>query len=216
MAQITTGIRKLLSYPAVYELLQTCLGGKNCRQQYIAEYIRPKAHDTILDIGCGPADILSYLPNTIQYVGLDLSNQYIEHAKKKFAGRGQFICLDANQYIINKQEKFDIILANGLLHHLDNHEVINLFNIAATGLKKSGRMITLDCCYIANQPKIAKFIISQDRGRNVRSPEGYKALAQQVFSQVKTSIRTNLLRVPYTHTIMECTNAQPAVSLPPT
>ncbi|RKZ63742.1 MAG: class I SAM-dependent methyltransferase, partial [Candidatus Parabeggiatoa sp. nov. 3] len=46
--------------------------------------------------------------------------------------------------------------------------------------------------------------ISKDRGQNVRTQEGYLELASQVFSNITTDIRHDLLRIPYTHFILEC------------
>lgn len=204
MAQITTGIRSLLSLPAAYNFLQYLAGSKKALPKYVTEYILPKANDKILDIGCGTANILNYFPSSIHYYGFDLDKSYINYAKRKFGSRGTFICNDVNNNLIKTLPKFDIILATGLLHHLNDPEALKLFSMAAEGLKDTGRMITLDCCYVSNQSKLAAFIIKNDRGRNIRSPEAYQALALKHFSQVKVNIRHDMLNIPYTHTVMKC------------
>lgn len=201
--QITTGIRSILSLPLIYNLFQLCLGAKKGREEYVQKYIRPLPHDKILDIGCGTADTLDFLPATVDYFGFDLENKYIEHAKKKFGQRGKFICNDVNN-VLPELSQFDIILVTGVLHHLSDNEAIKLFKMASASLKHTGRMITIDGCYIKNQSRFAKFFISKDRGQNIRSPEGYQALAKHYFQELKTDVRHNLLRIPYTHFIMEC------------
>ena len=91
-----------------------------------------------------------------------------------------------------------------MLHHLDDSDALALFELAHTALKEGGRFVTYDGCYIEGQSKIAKFIISQDRGRFVRTKDEYCNLASQIFSNVKQELREDLLRIPYTHLIMEC------------
>jgi hypothetical protein len=49
-----------------------------------------------------------------------------------------------------------------------------------------------------------RWLLSRDRGRYVRSPESYQRLAAAVFPHVQTTIREDLLRIPYTHFIMSC------------
>lgn len=203
MAQITTGIRRILSHPFVYSALQTMVGANKARARYVKDYIRPFEQAKMLDIGCGTADILNFLPASVDYFGFDLNASYIEHAKTKFGSRGKFVCNDVNNQLQDLPQ-FDIILTTGLLHHLNDHEVNKLFTMAASVLKESGRLITFDCCYLKNQSRFAKFMISKDRGQNVRFPEEYEALTKQTFNTVKLAIRHDLLTIPYTHVIMEC------------
>lgn len=204
MSQITTGIKSILSNPLVYNFLQWSVGGKSARQQHINEYIRPEASMTILDIGCGPAEILNFLPEAINYYGFDLNPDYIEHAKQKFGSKGTFICNDVNKNIAKDLPKFDLVLATAILHHLNDEEAIQLFKTAASVMKENGRLVTFDCCYTDDQSGLAKFIIKQDRGQNTRTLDEYQELAKKVFPDVKATIRHDLLRIPYTHIIMEC------------
>jgi hypothetical protein len=57
---------------------------------------------------------------------------------------------------------------------------------------------------------MARFLISKDRGQNIRSPEGYQSLARPFFKEQITEIKNDLLRIPYTHFIMEC--SKPIIS----
>ncbi len=102
--------------------------------------------------------------------------------------------------------KFDIVIAQGLLHHLDDDEVMRLLRTAKALLIPGGRLITIDGCYVTGQSKIARFMLSMDRGQNVRTTEAYKALTTGIFQEVHSTIRHDMLQLPYTHIIMECTN----------
>lgn len=155
----------------------------------------------MLDIGCGTASILQFLPD-IKYTGFDMSRQYIDYAKKKYGDRGVFFCRKIGTEIINEfSTSFDIVLAKGILHHLNDEEAIALFEVAKSVLKPGGRLITFDGCYREGQSRIARFILSQDRGRFVRTKEEHERLAKRVFSQVQLDIYDDLARIPYTHII---------------
>jgi len=205
VSQITKGIRSALSAPAIYRLFGQLIGGSSGRNILVTEYIRSKCGDRILDIGCGPGDIVPHLPGPIEYLGLDTSQEYIEYAKSHFGDRATFICQHVSDKTFKQDSYFDVALAIGILHHLDDFDALNLFHLAKTALKPGGRLITFDGVYTENQSFCARYIISSDRGQNVRTKDGYLALATQVFSQIKVSIRHDLLRIPYTHIILECT-----------
>ena len=92
MAQVTSGVRAILSHPAVYEAFQRIMGAKRGREWVVRDFIRPFPGMRILDLGCGPAEILSSLPTDVTYTGYDMSPEYIAAAKAKFGDRGTFHC----------------------------------------------------------------------------------------------------------------------------
>lgn len=202
MAQLTTGIRAILSHPRIYDFFQNLAGAKKFREIYVAEYIVPTGAERILDIGCGTADILQFLPAPVEYIGFDASAHYIDDARVRFGGRGQFFCQYVNEMTVDALGQFDIVMANGLIHHLDDNEVSSLCRIGARALRPGGRMITHDPCYSKQQSKLARYIISRDRGQNVRTGEQYAELLRPFFSEVQVSVRHDMANIPYTHVIM--------------
>ena len=194
-------IRTILAASSSYNLFFKLIAG-SIRSWFVEQYIQPKDGDRILDIGCGTADILSYLPN-VEYVGLDISQRYINSAKNRFSNRGIFLCKTFSTGIVDEFKTFDIILALGLLHHLDRNEFIQLFEFSRSSLTQGGRVITFDGCYVENQSNIARLLLKIDRGRYVRTKEEYLNLAYKYFNDIKVSIHHDLLRIPYTHIIME-------------
>jgi len=205
MAQITSGLRSILSLPILYNLLQNLLGGKKSRQEFINKYMQVNPNNRLLDIGCGTAEILDCLPDNLTYVGFDASNDYIKMAKEKYQDRNaQFFAKLVTDSNLGDFEPFDIVIATGILHHLEDDEVIHLFSLAKKFLKPDGRIITIDPCYLENQRTLARFIISRDRGQNVRTSNQYQELAENIFPNVRLSVRNDLLRIPYDHAILEC------------
>ncbi|MGD9107080.1 MAG: class I SAM-dependent methyltransferase, partial [Desulfobacterales bacterium] len=110
-------IRSLLAFPVTYRLFSRIVGGF-ARQVYVKKYIRPIHGDKILDIGCGPGDILELLPQ-VEYLGIDMNRRYIKSAIKRFGNRGTFICKKLSGKLSNELSSFDLILATGILHHLN-------------------------------------------------------------------------------------------------
>jgi len=203
MAQVVTGFRSLLSVAAVYDLFQAIVGTRWGRQEFVRCYVRPQPGQKVLDIGCGTADILEYLPG-VTYCGFDASPQYVKAATQRFGERANIVCATVTEKTLEGLPKFDLVLANGVLHHLDDSESVKLFHLARAALKPGGRLITIDGCYVKGQSAIAHFLITRDRGQNVRDEQGYRALAERVFQSVRSHIRHDLSRIPYTHVILEC------------
>lgn len=195
----------ILEQPAVYKLFSTLVGAQNSQAVFVNQYVRPASGSHILDIGCGPGNILEHLPQ-VEYFGFDFNSSYIESATSRYGHRGQFFCqrVSEAQVFLEHPESFDIVLAIGILHHLDDTEAASLFEIAKRALKTNGRLITFDGCYVNGQSYATKYLLSRDRGQFVRDENGYVALAKSCFDEVCVSVRHDLLNIPYTHIIMEC------------
>jgi hypothetical protein len=71
-------------------------------------------------------------------------------------------------------------------------------------MKPGARLVTLDGVWTDDQSHIVKYLLARDRGRFVRSAAGYRELAAKVFSKIESSIRHDLLRIPYTMLILTC------------
>lgn len=197
--------RNFLERACIYNLVQWLLGEDNVKNRYVSEFLRPEPNAIVLDIGCGPGTMIKYLPHSVKYYGFDHNRNYIEHAKECFPGRGVFLCKDVNdEELLRDLPAVDLIIAMGILHHLDDGECIKLFNFASKIMKKNARMITFDGCYVENQSKIATYLLKKDRGKYVRTLFEYERLAASCFPKVKSTVSHDLLRVPYTHLIMEC------------
>jgi len=106
---------------------------------------------------------------------------------------------------VREPASFDIVIAKGLVHHLDDVEARKLFAVGCEALKPGGRLVTFDGCFVPGQSRIARCLLSLDRGKYVRTEPEYLALARESFDTVISHVRHNLTRIPYTLQIMECT-----------
>ena len=84
-------MRRILSIAWVYQFYQWLVGAHKYVRLFADEYIKYKDGQKILDIGCGPADIIKYLAANVDYTGIDLSPQYINKfcrfCRKKYLHR---------------------------------------------------------------------------------------------------------------------------------
>lgn len=201
---IIENIRPILDRPFFYELFHSIVGAHERSKLLIREFIRPHEGDRILDIGCGPGSMLPYLPET-RYVGVDMNESYIDVARRRYGHRGNFICDRVSAQSSKALGEFDVVLALGLVHHLEDDEARDLFKMAYVLLRPGGRLVTMDGCYAQDQSAAARFLLSRDRGRFVRTPSEYMDLAREKFSDIDPVIRHDALRIPYTTLFMVCT-----------
>ncbi len=199
---ILPALRSVLTFPFAYNLWWKTVGGPAWAQVLASEYIQPKIGSRILEMGCGPGTLAGYFQQS-EYVGCDISSKYIEIARKRFP-RAQFVCERVSKFSLDQQQSFDTVLAIGIVHHLDDREASQLFQIAQAALKPAGKLITFDGVWTQNQSAAARWFLARDRGKFVRNEMEYVRLASQIFGDVKPTIREDLLRIPYTHLILEC------------
>jgi SAM-dependent methyltransferase len=204
----TGGLRRVLSLPSVYNLFQKLVGAERCREILATDYLQTRGRLRILDLGCGTAEILGHLPLTVDYTGYDISEKYIRTARKRFGARGSFHAKSFTRSELQPSSSFDLAIGIGLLHHLDDGEAAELLSLVQDILNPGGRFVSLDPCFSENQSALARFIIKCDRGRHVRTAPEYRALTTAHFKAVKFQVRDDLLRIPYTHMVMICTNAE--------
>jgi len=203
MAQTTSGIRAVLSVPLVYETFQRVVGSPRVRRELVDNYVRPRPGLRVLDIGCGPGDLITYLPG-VEYTGTDLSEAYIESARRRFGDRGRYFAGRVSSLDPETLGQFDVVIAKSLLHHIDEDEALHLFESASSVLAEGGRLVTLDAAYTPDMSRGSRFVVSRDRGQSILTPEGYVELAHRAFADVEIAVHHDLLRIPYTHVIMSC------------
>jgi len=207
MAQNVSGFRAIFSHPSIYNLAQRLVGAEKARRALVQDYFPETGGYRMLDIGCGTAEILRHLPEDIDYFGFDASDSYIAEARDRFAARGTFKAELVKEATLEDMEPFDLVLAFGLLHHLDDDEGKTLFALARQALKPGGRLITIDPVYVPEQSSLAHWVISKDRGQNIRAPKGYRELASAQFTDITATIRHDMLHIPYSHLVMACNNS---------
>ena len=195
MSQITSGIRSILSNPYFYEFFHKITNVHYYKTSTFYNVINKnkKKKIKVLDIGCGPAEILRYLDNKVEYYGID-------YAKKRFNKRGVFIKSIYTRKLSLKLPKFDYVIMSGFLHHLNDSQVKKILSNIKLNIHHSSKVLSLDPVYIKNQNKIAKMIIDLDRGNNVRNVANISKLIKDYSIKKKIIFQKY---IPYTWLYLE-------------
>lgn len=194
----------MLRAPVLYELLQAAVGARAFRRRLVREVLQVRAGMRIADVGCGPGGLLDYLPSDVDYVGFDASERYVWHAQRRYRGRGRFLCCTVGGgETLPLDSDYDLVLAIGVLHHLSDVEVDALCEAVSRHLTGGGSFVAVDPTFVANQPYLARWVITRDRGGFVRTPCGYAALAERRFPHVETAVRGDFYRIPFTHCVLQ-------------
>ena len=196
MAERTSILYNFINNPIIYQVIQKLMSGNSFRKKILKENVKDK-NLKILDIGCGSAEILNYIPVN-EYYGYDIDPNSIQVAKKNHPYENcHFFNKKFEKKDILKLPNFDLILLFGILHHLNDTQVKKILYLCKKKMKKDAKLIILDPVFTPNQNIFAKFLIKRDRGLNVRKENEYLSLFKKNFKNVKSKI-TNQFFVPYT------------------
>lgn len=187
----------------VYLTLQSMIGAKRARKRCLDQFAFPVAGERVLDVGCGPGFVIDYLP-PVDYVGTDIDERYIDHARRSYGDRGQFHQMFLTADNASQFGTFDLVLLNGVIHHLSDQEATELLRILAGCLSPGGRLMALDGCYRDGMSSISRFLLDHDRGQFVRRQNAYESLASGIFCYVVATHRTDLFHVPYDALVWVC------------
>ena len=199
-----SGLLGWLKVPSIYNVFSAAVGGNVLRRSLIQNHVCPKPGDKVIDIGCGSAQVLRYLPD-VEYIGIDVSSEYIAFARRTYGSKGTFVVGDTQAFRGEPRFKdADIVMAFGLLHHLDDQEAAQCLQFAYDALRAEGRFICHEACWVPNQGALSKYVMSIDRGRSIRTEEQYRQLAGKFFNKVDACVDPNPLRIPYVTIVLEC------------
>jgi SAM-dependent methyltransferase len=206
--EVDMGLRKyvygLLGHPSIYNIVQYLMGVGRSPKKFYDRFFKIAEGSVILDIGCGTANILEYLPS-VKYYGFDIDERYIRYARRRFPDAVEFRCKTVEPADLDTLPGFDVVILIGVIHHLTNQEALEIFAFAKQALKPGGRLLTLDPCYSKRQGYVSKLLVSLDRGEYVRNDYEYVKLSGFVFKEIDHKVLHHAFP-PYTHFLMECKN----------
>jgi 2-polyprenyl-3-methyl-5-hydroxy-6-metoxy-1,4-benzoquinol methylase len=194
----------LLARPAVYRNFKRLVQLEDRTAGVAREFLKVDSGGSVLDLGCGYGDWATFFVPGASYLGVDHNEAYINVARKlNAANNAQFAVADVSDDVVASQAPYDLVFLSGVLHHLDNGQVAGLCSQVAPLLRDSGRMVAFEPVFEPNQRLSARLIIAADRGRFVRDEPGYRSLLEKSFDDVDAEVVTGVLRIPYTHVILQ-------------
>jgi 2-polyprenyl-3-methyl-5-hydroxy-6-metoxy-1,4-benzoquinol methylase len=120
--------------------------------QYRARYgwllrFAPNQAARILDIGCGAGEIIEFfLQNGYQNVwGVDASESEVALARQRIGDRAHL--LDANSFLTENDEPFDLVIMNAVIEHFPLEAAHRVLNSISLHLSAEGRLVirTINC-----------------------------------------------------------------------
>jgi ubiquinone/menaquinone biosynthesis C-methylase UbiE len=135
----------------------------------------------LLEIGCGTGNLAMIFPKEC-YIGVDIDSGYIEYARKKFDRN--FLVMPGEKLTF-KDNSFDYILLSSVLHHMDDELCKAVFKECSRVIKKDGRVVILEPEKPPLTAPVDYVLCKLDRGKFIRSKEGYTDLFIKHFEAEK-------------------------------
>jgi SAM-dependent methyltransferase len=167
-------LRRLLDHPVVFEWQQWLCNNYQAIRRVFDEQLGRTGLD-ILDIGCSTGtcagSILSMQDN--RYTGIDIDPGYVARAARRYPD-GVFKVMDARALKFD-EASFDVVLFVGALHHMDDAIVRSCFAEIRRVLRPGGSVLCAEPVFTPEH-RLSTFLLKRDRGRHIRTPEGYARL----------------------------------------
>jgi ubiquinone/menaquinone biosynthesis C-methylase UbiE len=179
--------RALLRLPFVYRMLCRCFNVEAAHRDLIARAgYRPGMRT--LDIGCGPGDLASYV-DPLDYVGIDVSEAYIEHARRRIPATWHVLPAER---VGELEESFDLALMFGVFHHLSDEHVRATLTGLARVLKPTGRFVLVEAVWPTHFWDLPGYAIRKlDRGQFVRTRSQWCRLLSESWRLGTPYVRRN-------------------------
>jgi SAM-dependent methyltransferase len=137
----------------------------------------------VLDVGCGPGTNVPYFLAS-EYLGIDLNPEYIRDAEQRYTSpdtRVRFLARDAATFVAPPEERFDFILVNSFLHHVDDTIASGILANLRTLLTENGHIHILEPI-LPQSPSLARFVIRRDRGKFPRYVDKWQEMFASFFA----------------------------------
>jgi SAM-dependent methyltransferase len=134
----------------------------------------------VLDVGCGPGTNARHFASA-DYLGVDINPAYVEYARRIYGNR--FEVADVTQDAALGASRFDFILMNSLLHHLETQDVRRLLSRLNSLLADGGHVHILDLV-LPETSGLPRTLARWDRGDHPRPLEEWRALFTEGFQPV--------------------------------
>ena len=193
-------MRAILSNPVIYRFQQSLVwSGKRDFHALLEHVVHRISQEKgrkarVLDIGCGDGKLSQRLGPICDYVGVDLSEAYIAHARETYGRYGTFHVADLGDPAFHakfQDANPDLILLIGVMHHCDDTAVRGLFDDLIDRFPDA-KFLSIDGIYVENQNRIAKWLLDNDRGEHIRDLAGYRRLLP-----THDYLIDNFLRLPF-------------------
>lgn len=198
-----TGIRKMLSLGIMYKTVQFVFSEKNSKKYILDNIVKPAGEGCrLLDIGCGPGNLIEFMPRDVDYIGFDVNPNYIDTAQAANADRPKtdFVLAQTSEMFGNDNlpdNSVDVAIVHGVFHHVNDEIASEMLDLAAKKLKRGGVLLTLEPLWYEGQSGFRQWVMSKDRGKNIKQEGDWKSFYQTNaadWADIKYDVRGDLIR----------------------
>jgi SAM-dependent methyltransferase len=168
-------LSRVMDNVAAYRLWQAPFAEKKLRP--LKRYNNLSQVKRVLDVGCGPGTNASHFCHC-EYLGVDWNESYISYARQRY-GR-QFLAIDVCNYDPPGGGKYDFILVNSFLHHIDDANTLRILRNLKNLLTGDGHIHILDLV-MPEDLTLARCLAQWDRGCFARPLSEWRRMFSGVF-----------------------------------
>lgn len=168
---------RLLEHPGVYRLWQMPFA-----ERKLAPVLRHNDLSLVrrvLDVACGPGTNARFFGHA-EYLGIDIDERYVAYASRRYPGT--FRVADATA-LPPVEGRFDFILVNSFLHHVETTQVLDVLHGLADLLTADGHVHVVDLV-LPQRASPARWLAERDRGAHALPLEEWRTLMTRRFEEV--------------------------------
>ncbi|HUT80873.1 MAG TPA: class I SAM-dependent methyltransferase [Candidatus Bathyarchaeia archaeon] len=149
----------MYQHPRIYDLSLWLNDPKQLIPKALAKSIEGQS---ILDLGCGTATLQPFLPKGIEYIGVDLNENFLAFANRK--KRGTFYKRNITEDL--SDFKADTVVLSDVLHHVTpNHQ-----KLLENALQCARKKVIISACYEKEEGPFKR--LSEFIGRRIIDNDG--------------------------------------------
>ena len=170
-------LESIMNWPLVYKLWMAPQAERKFAP--IARHNDLSRVRRVLDVGCGPGTNTHHF-SSAEYLGIDWSQRYIRDARHRH--NRQFLVADVSEYFVPPDQRFDFILLNSLIHHIDaaaSRRILSHLN----GLLTSDGSIHIVELVLPKAATLARAMARADRGKFPRGLDGWRKVFTEFFDE---------------------------------
>jgi len=175
-----------LDNPYIFNNVRRVITGNQKQTKlFVKKFLKSYKCKTVIDVCSGTGDFASSVDKHIDYLGVDINEDYVNYSKNKYKKDKSKIfrignMLDRSQF---NGKKFDAAMLISTIHHFSDHEL----NILLPILKKITRKIVIVADIIPNPPHaIERMFVRLDRGKYIRPEKEKIKILKRHFKIIKT------------------------------
>jgi SAM-dependent methyltransferase len=135
----------------------------------------------VLDAGCGTGEFAP-LFDAAGYLGVDVHEGYVRYAAR-LNPRHRFLRADLVGWP-GDGAPFDLVLINGVMHHLDDATARGLLQVAHRHTRPGGTLLVIEDVHLPEAGAATSLVHSLDHGAHIRPADEWKRLVSE-FVQIE-------------------------------